>query len=189
MRCIKTILSPHLTKQNSLVFRSQQPSNEETPFSWNSGPILINNTYKVKFKLEIHNERYSPAKSSSIYARPTYAMMCNKSQKSCSATATLYAYNDHDHRGQSLSLLTLQKEIRVEIKFPESQGILLTLNLCAQCKVQLPPRVEEVIRDMHGEMEAVACITSQVQIKHCYLSDVTIVLYLQDHVHENITRI
>ena len=40
---------------------------------------------------------------------------------------------------------------------------------------------------LHGEMEAVACITSQVRIKDCDLSDVTIVLYLQDHVHEKYT--
>ena len=135
---------------------------------------------------------HSPAKSLSREAGRELSVLFyyynnDRLPKSCSATATLYAYNDYNHRGQSLNLLTLQKEIRVEIKFPESQRILLTLNLCAQCKVQLPPTVEEVIRDMHGEMEAVACITSQVQIIDCNLSGVTIVLYLQDHVHKKRT--
>ena len=168
VQCIKTILSPNLTKLNSLVFQSRQPPNEVTPFIWSSDPILIDNTYKVKLTIEIQNERWS-AKSLPSHRRPA---------SNHTATATLYFY--YRSRDSNQSIFDLQKDIHVEITLSNFSSGLVFNDICPKCIEDTPPLKVSDRSIISYEMEVIAKRTTQIRGHD--LSTMTVVLNLQDHV-------
>ena len=179
MHCIKTVLSPNLTEQNPLVFQLHRPPYRIAPItSWSSCPILIEDTYKVKLKLEIQNESCFPAKGS----RPRGPARPGPS----TVTTTFYFYRNHcgdaDISEQSRNqMLDMQKEIHIEIKSSNSSSRLRLL-LCTICRP--PPKLIEIARDAHDEMEAIAKMSTQIQARN--LSDMIVQLNLHYHPCEQI---